>query len=83
MGCDIHCFAETKNKETGKWEKVGDHFELDEFDRKYYKKDKGSEVFSWRSYSLFAFLADVRNYDHCEPINEARGLPDDISEGVK
>lgn len=34
--------------------------------------------FDWRNYSIFAFLADVRNYDHCECITrESRGLPDD------
>ena len=26
MGCDIHIYAEKKNKETGKWEKVGHKF---------------------------------------------------------
>lgn len=73
MGCDIHSFAEVKRK--NKWEKVGDYFKLDEFDRKYYKKEKGDEPFGWRSYSLFAFLADVRNYDHCEPLSKLKGLP--------
>jgi len=36
-----------------------------------------SNPFDWRSYSVFAFIADVRNYDHCEPISLPKGLPDD------
>jgi hypothetical protein len=79
MGCDIHSFAEIRNKQTNKWEKVGDHFSLDEFDKKYYKKEKGENPFDWRNYSMFAFLAGVRNYDRCEPLSEPRGLPKDIS----
>ena len=81
MGCDIHSFAEVKSK--AKWEKVNDHFKLDDYDKKYYKKEKGDEPFGWRSYSMFAFLADVRNYDHCEPISEAKGFPENASEEVK
>ena len=65
MGCDIHSFAERRNKQTNKWEKVGEN------------------PFDWRSYSMFAFLAGVRNYDHCEPLSEPKGLPNDISDEVK
>lgn len=81
MGCDIHSFAEVKRK--NKWEKVGDYFMLDTWSRKYFKKDKGEEPFSNRNYSLFAFLANVRNYDHCEPISETKGFPRDASKEVK
>lgn len=81
MGCDIHCFAEKRNN--GKWEKVGDVFTLDEYEASYYKKEKSDHPFSWRSYSMFAFLACVRNYDHCNPISTPRGLPSDISPEVK
>ena len=31
--------------------------------------------FGWRSYRLFGFLADVRNYSAVEPISPPRGLP--------
>ena len=75
MGCDIHSFAERLNKQTNKWEKVGDAFSLDEYGKTRFKKDKGDSPFDWRSYSVFAFLADVRNYDHCEPISYPKGLP--------
>jgi hypothetical protein len=77
MGCDIHSFAEKRNKKTGKWEVVANHFALDSFDQEYYNKEKGDSPFNWRSYSMFAFLAGVRNYDHCEPLSEPKGLPDD------
>ncbi len=77
MGCDIHSFAEKRNKKTGKWEVVTDHFTLDSYDQEYYKKEKGDHPFDWRSYSVFAFLAGVRNYDHCEPLSKPKGLPYD------
>jgi hypothetical protein len=77
MGCDIHSFAEVRSKVTGKWEKVGDVFSLDEYDKKWHRKDKSEHPFDWRSYSMFAFLADVRNYDDCEPLSEPKGLPGD------
>lgn len=73
MGCDIHSFAEVRKN--GKWEKVGEHFELDDFGKEYEKREKTECPFDWRSYSMFAFLAGVRNYDHCEPISEPKGLP--------
>lgn len=70
MGCDIHSFAERKRN--GKWEKVEEGFiEISN------EKEKGNEPFDWRSYSIFAFLAGVRNYDCCEPISEPKGLPYD------
>ncbi len=83
MGCDIHSFAEKRNKETNKWEKVGDAFTLDSYDKKRMKKDKGENPFNWRSYSMFAFLADVRNYDHCEPLAEPKGMPEDVCEEIR
>jgi hypothetical protein len=81
MGCDINSFAEVKRN--NKWEKVNDHFTLDDNNKKFYNKEKGDNPFYWRSYSTFAFLAGVRNYEHCEPISEPKGLPDDLSEEVK
>lgn len=33
--------------------------------------------FDWRSYGMYGFLADVRNYSAIPPIAEQRGLPDD------
>jgi len=81
MGCDIHSFAERKIN--NKWEKVGEHFSLGEWEKEYYKKEKNDSPFDWRSYSMFAFLADVRNYDHCEPISKPKGIPDDVCDEIK
>lgn len=40
------------------------------------------EAFDWRSYGLFGFLADVRNYSFVPPIAAQRGIPDDASEAA-
>ena len=81
MGCDIHSFAE--KKVNNKWEKIGEHFSLGDWEKQHYKKEKGENPFDWRSYSMFAFLADVRNYDHCEPVSKPKGLPNDVCDEVK
>ena len=81
MGCDIHSFAEVKTK--GNWKKVVEHFSLDDYDKKYYKKDKGNNPFDWRSYAMFSFLADVKNRGVLKPIAKPKGLPDNLSEEVK
>lgn len=73
MGCDIHSFAEVKRND--KWEEVTDSIFPD-------YEGKTSEVFNYRDYSLFAFLAGVRNYDCCTPLDEPKGLPYD-SEKLK
>ena len=44
---------------------------------KWLKVEEDSEPFNWRSYSMFGFLANVRNYDCCEPISEPKGWPED------
>lgn len=41
-------------------------------------KTHGAAPFDWRSYGMFGFLADVRNYSHVPPISAARGLPLDM-----
>jgi hypothetical protein len=84
MGCDIHIFVERKNKNTDKWEEfTEDHFTLDDFDKKYLKKEKGNKPFDWRNYSMFAFFAGVRNYDHCTPLAVPKGVPTNLSEEVR
>ncbi len=35
--------------------------------------------FHWRSYDMFGFLADVRNYSRVPPISEPRGWPEDTA----
>lgn len=71
MGCDIHTFAEVRNKKTGQWEQTGKIFV-----NPFYSESRESQVdedgFEWnakmttepyqgRNYDLFAILADVRN----------------------
>jgi hypothetical protein len=69
MGCDIHSFAEVKKD--GKWQRVMEpHFK--DWDGKL-----TTEPFAWRSYGIFAFLADVRNYSIITPLSEPKGLPAD------
>lgn len=61
MGCDIHLFVERKIKGSN------DRFENTAF----------CGEFSDRNYNMFAFLADVRNYDRIKHM-PLRGLPNDI-----
>lgn len=68
MGVDITSFAEVRTG--GKWIKV----EEDIFPE---YKHMSSEPFGWRSYAIFGFLADVRNYSESPVICEPRGLPYD------
>lgn len=75
MGCDIHCFAEVRNN--GKWEKVGKVFA-----DAYTDVVLTDEPFNGRSYGLFGWLADVRNYSQSPVIAEPRGLPRDLSPEV-
>ena len=65
MGCDIHIKAQRQGG--GKWVEVRGKF------------TGGRPVpFDWRSYGMFGFLADVRNYSAVPPITEQRGLPNDL-----
>lgn len=34
--------------------------------------------FDWRSYGMFGFLANIRNYSAVPPLSEPRGLPEDF-----
>jgi hypothetical protein len=91
MGCDIHIHAEVKRGEA--WEKVGAIFKNDYYDPERPSKTD-SDGYTWnpkytdepydgRNYRLFAILADVRNYDGWKPISSPRGLPEDVSPGIK
>lgn len=42
-----------------------------------------TEPFNYRSYGLFGFLANVRNYSEVPPISPPKGLPDDFDPPVK
>jgi hypothetical protein len=66
MGCDIHAWAEKRvpSPRGERWDSLRVE----------------PSPFEWRSYSVFAFLAGVRNYSAIEPIEEPRGFPTDAGE---
>lgn len=74
MGTDIHSWAIDKDgnviNSAGVWadsKQVNPGYGIDD-----------GEPFGWRSYSVFAFLAGVRNYSEITPISEPRGYPSDM-----
>ena len=82
MGCDIHSFAEVR--ENSRWRMVGPKFPLDDFGQKWEKRTHTEHPFDWRSYGMFGFLANVRNYSHIPVIADPyHSLPPDVSDEVK
>ena len=71
MGCDIH--SRVQVRKDGIWETVEDELFPMRFEWAGHTHTK--EPFEWRSYGMFGFLADVRNYSHVPPISQPRGLP--------
>lgn len=59
----IHSYVERRNIETLEWEFVKD---INPFQRR-------------GDYEVYSFLANVRNYNRCIPIDDPRYLPDNIS----
>jgi hypothetical protein len=80
MGCEIYSFAEVKIN--NKWEKVYNQFSLCKYDRVVNAKEKCDNPFYWQRYSMFSFLANVRNDRLLIPICYPRGLPNDVSDDV-
>jgi hypothetical protein len=85
MGCDIHCYAEKRNKD-GKWEIVGNKEKEEEADGLV---DIEYKPYDNRNYNLFAILANVRNgtaFAGCKtgegfnPISNPKGVHSDASE---
>lgn len=96
MGCDIHAFVEVryfksgdKKREHGIWISrdkwmVNEDYVLDpENTGNRYAIDYGDEIYSRRSYLIFAILAGVRNYYDIKPVSLPKGLPSDVSPEVK
>jgi len=77
MGCDIHLFVEVNNN--GKWESVDEWTENDGYIHVSYE----NRLYTDRNYSMFALLANVRNYQGIKPICQPKGLPSDVSDEVK
>lgn len=72
MGCDIRSHVEIWTQAAG-WTWIRD------FDPTPDEYDDPWEVFPGRNYSLFGFLANVRNYSHVPALDRPRGIPDDLS----
>jgi hypothetical protein len=68
MGANIHIFAEIKKAD--KWERLTEKIFPD-------GGRKNDAPFDWRSYGMFGFLANVRNYSSIPPLGELKGLPYD------
>lgn len=82
MGCDIHICTEAKprNSKYKGWLNV-DIYKLDEYEQQNGNRVyKPIDIWDGRDYTLFAMLANVRNYNGLNPFSEPRGLPEDASE---
>lgn len=77
MGVDISSLVEFH--EAGEWKIAGEVFTERSFSGKIRKTD---EPFHWRSYRLFAFLADIRNDFGVTPI-KSHSIPEDATERIK
>lgn len=78
MGADIHMYAEKKIDDEWKLTKGPNPYKI------YFPSDEDLKFEGWvyhqRDYDLFAFLADVRNYDESiDPLDQPRGMPEDTS----
>lgn len=81
MGTDIFMHVEYKLDEKNQW-LCGDYFVLSPSGQTTPEYNL-VEFFGNRNYTLFAVLANVRNYGNTEYIDEPRGLPADVSDFVK
>lgn len=84
MGCDIHVYLEKYTSINGKstwvnvdyWQK-NPYFGITEDEREY----EHVSCYVGRNYDLFGILAGVRSSE--DPIDEPRGLPEDVTEVTK
>lgn len=82
MGTDIHMHVEYKFDNPDKWF-CGDYFRLNPYSRSFRPDYELVEFFDVRNYSLFAVLANVRNYGDTKYIDDPRGMPENASDIVK
>ena len=87
MGCDIHIYTEMHEKLDDKliWINV-DCWKYNRWYELYPASERQftiEHIYKVRWYSMFAALANVRNYGKCEPISMPRGLPEDVSKPVR
>jgi hypothetical protein len=74
MGCDIHAYVEIRTNDI--WRFHPDIFPINQY-------NPSCPFDEERSYPLFGFLANVRNYSRSPVISPPRGLPEDVSPAVK
>lgn len=74
MGTYLHAYAEQKRN--GKW------FPVIRSGVASANDQPPSRIWDIQNYTMFGWLADVRNYAKVRPISKARGLPSDVSTEV-
>lgn len=82
MGCDIHIYTEQLKEVASeqRWINI-DNWRYNQ----YYGHNNTDplmtckEIYEGRDYSMFAMLADVRNYNEITPLSKPRGLPYNVS----
>lgn len=74
MGTYIHAFAERKHD--GQWFPATRNADVSANDQPPLR------VWDIQNYTMFGWLADVRNYAKVTPISRARGLPTDVSAAI-
>ena len=87
MGCDIRTYLEVKRIVNGETNWIS----ADLYKKNCYDDPNSSyddeynivNIYDGRDYELFSILADVRNYHNNQPIDEARGIPDDCCKEIK
>lgn len=81
MGCDIHLYVEVKKDD--KWDELAIPLFSDPYEAITKKKSYSHKPDTYRNYTLFALLADVRNDGSIQPIKYVTGIPEDLSEDLK
>lgn len=77
MGCDIHLYVETREGDV--WV-CADNL-VNRYGEDWLSAD--DPFYHTRNYGMFAILADVRNSWGINPIADQRGVPDDLSDGLR
>lgn len=73
MGSYIHAYAERRYN--GHW--IPAHL-----DGIVIENEHPARVWDTQNYTMFGWLADVRNYSKVPPVIERRGLPEDVSSEI-
>lgn len=81
MGCDIHMHVEYR-KHNDNWQ-CGDYFMLQPGSTVESPRYSWAELYTDRSYTLFAILAGVRSRDGLECVSFPKGLPKDATDFTK